>query len=100
MISTTPHIVVMREVNTNDGTNLHEFWELRSCWWSEDTGDDPVLHCYVAPWNGTGYVGRDGLPPKSDRSADTSLWSEAPEEVREQLKQEIKQMANKVEEFD
>jgi hypothetical protein len=100
MISTTPHIVVMREVNTNDETNLHEFWELKSSGWSENAGDDPVLHCYVAPWNGTGYVARDGLPPKNDRAADTCLWSDAPGAVKEEIKKEIKQMANKVEEFD
>lgn len=97
MFSNTPHLVVIREANPNDGTNLHEFWRLEASWWRQAADDDttienPVLKMYVAPWNGTRDTGRDGLPPKDKRAGDSCQWSEVPEEVRDQFRQEANEI--------
>lgn len=93
-ISHTPHLVVIREVNPDDGTNLHEFWRLESCYWHNgaDTTDDPVVKCYVAPWSGTRDTGRDGLPPNGKRAGDSCSWSQTPEEVRQQFREEVNKL--------
>jgi hypothetical protein len=93
-ISNTPHLVVVREMNPDDGTSLHEFWKLESCFWYDgaDAADNPAVKVYVAPWNGTHDTARDGLPISDDRATDCCSWDETPKEVRQQFREE----ANKI----
>lgn len=92
--SNTPHLVVVREANPDDGTDLCEFWQLQSCFWHDgaDATENPVVKCYVARWNGTPDTGRDGLPPKDKRATDSCSWDETPEEVREQFREEANKL--------
>lgn len=86
----TPHLVVVREANPDDGTNLHEFWVLKKYSWHDgvESPEDPPLKVHISPWNGTRDTARDGLPPADKRTTGSCSWSEAPKEVREEFRQE------------
>jgi len=92
MISHTPHIVVSRPVNEDDGTNLHEFWTIDAAFWHAlDDGEEvhaPPVNCYVAPWSGTHDTTGAGVPPKSESAKDSCNWEEVPQEVRDKFREE------------
>lgn len=97
-ISNTPHLVVFREANPDDGTNLHEFWKLDSCFWRGHSVN-PLVKVYVAPWSGTADEGRDGLPIKEERASDSCSWDEAPQEIRDAFREEANKLQQSVEGF-
>lgn len=91
--SNTPHLVVTREANPDDGTNLYEFWRLESCFWQKGADAmNPIVKLYIAPWNGTHDTGSDGLPSNDNRATDCCSWDETPEEVRQQFREEANKL--------
>lgn len=93
------HLVVAREANEDDGTDLYEFWVLRAWTWHSDV-DDPPLSVYVAKWKGSRDTGKDALPIPDHRASGECLWSEAPEEIRVAFRDEAMDIHDSVFGFD
>lgn len=95
--STEGHLTVRRGLYEKSA-NFVEVWVLEYLAWHDgNAGEYDIVKLYICDAND---VKGDGIPVKDRRVSATMSWSEAPENVRQEFREQAERIGNAVKQLD